>query len=37
MVNFRRPENDLSSGSFGEITRTRGDPRVIQFGLKLRF
>ena len=37
MVNFRRPESDLTSGSFGEITRTRGGPRVIQFGLKLRF
>ena len=37
MVTFRRPENDLTSSSFGEITRTRGGPRVIQFGLKLRF
>ena len=36
-VTFRPPRRDLSSGGFGEITRTRGGPRVIQFGLKLRF
>jgi Carboxypeptidase regulatory-like domain len=34
---FRNPARDLSGGNFGEITRTRGGPRVIQFGLKLRF
>jgi hypothetical protein len=34
---FRAPENDMSEGSFGEIEQTRGGPRVIQFGLKLRF
>jgi hypothetical protein len=34
---FRNPANDLSGGDFGEITRTRGGPRVIQLGLKLRF
>lgn len=36
-VSFRNPENDLSDGDFGEITETRGGPRVIQLGLKLRF
>ena len=34
---FRNPESDLSSGDFGEITRTRGGPRVFQLGMKLRF
>jgi hypothetical protein len=34
---FRNPASDLSGGDFGEITRTRGGPRVIQLGLKLRF
>ena len=34
---FRNPESDLSSGDFGQITRTRGGPRVIQLGLKFRF
>jgi hypothetical protein len=34
---FRNPESDLSAGDFGEITRTRGGPRVIQLGMKLRF
>jgi hypothetical protein len=36
-VTFRPPENDLSESSFGEIDETRGGPRVIQLGLKLRF
>ena len=36
-VSFRQPENDLDEGDFGRIRRTRGGPRVIQFGLKLRF
>ena len=34
---FRNPESDLSAGDFGEITRTRGGPRVFQLGVKLRF
>jgi hypothetical protein len=34
---FRTPERDMAESSFGEIDRTRGGPRVIQFGLKLRF
>lgn len=36
-VSFRPPENDMSESSFGEIDETRGGPRVIQLGLKLRF
>jgi hypothetical protein len=34
---FRNPESNLSSGEFGEITRTYGGPRVVQLGVKLRF
>jgi hypothetical protein len=34
---FRNPDSDLGSGGFGEITRTRGGPRVIQLALKLLF
>jgi hypothetical protein len=34
---FRNPARDLSGSDFGEITRTRGGPRVIQLSLKLRF
>jgi hypothetical protein len=30
-------ENNLSESSFGGIGETRGGPRVIQLGLKLRF
>ncbi|MCI0391271.1 MAG: TonB-dependent receptor [Acidobacteria bacterium] len=36
-VTFRNPDRSLPNASFGQITRTRGGPRVIQFGLKLRF
>ncbi len=36
-VTFRNPERNWTNASFGQITRTRGGPRVIQFGLKLRF
>ena len=36
-VCFRNPENNLTESSFGEIDETRGGPRVIQLGLKLRF
>lgn len=36
-ANFRNPGRDLSGATFGQITRTRGGPRVIQLGLKLRF
>jgi hypothetical protein len=34
---FRNPGRDISSATFGRITRTRGGPRVIQLGVKLRF
>jgi hypothetical protein len=34
---FRNPDRDMSNASFGEITRTRGGPRVIQLALKLMF
>jgi hypothetical protein len=34
---FRNPARDLSGSNFGQITRTRGGPRVIQLGLKYRF
>jgi hypothetical protein len=36
-VTFREPERTFNAASFGEITRTRGGPRVIQLGVKLRF
>ena len=34
---FRNPVRDISAADFGQITRTRGGPRVIQLGLKYRF
>ena len=34
---FRNPASDLSGSNFGQITRTRGGPRVVQLGLKFRF
>jgi hypothetical protein len=37
-VNFANPNADLTDETdFGQITRTVGAPRVMQFGLKLRF
>ncbi len=39
-VNFDNPNTNVSGGGFGRITRTHpnaGDPRIIQFGLKLNF
>lgn len=38
LVNFANPNSDLSDETdFGQITRTVGAPRVMQFGAKLRF
>jgi hypothetical protein len=34
---FRNPARDISAANFGQITRTRGGPRVIQLGIKFRF
>jgi hypothetical protein len=34
---FRNPVSDLGAANFGQITRTRGGPRLIQLGIKLRF
>jgi hypothetical protein len=37
-VNFATPANDLQDATdFGKITNTIGGPRVMQFGLKLKF
>jgi hypothetical protein len=37
-VNFANPNGDLTDETdFGQITRTVGAPRVMQFGVKLRF
>lgn len=34
---FGLPDGNLSSGSFGRISRLAGDPRLMQFALKLYF
>jgi hypothetical protein len=34
---FANPDGNFSDSTFGEVTKTREDPRVIQFGLKLFF
>lgn len=36
-VNFNIPVTDIFSPSFGQITRTVGNPRLMQFALKLNF
>jgi hypothetical protein len=39
-TNFGNPNTNASSGGFGTITGTHGflgDPRIIQFGLKVLF
>jgi hypothetical protein len=34
---FRNPVSDLGDANFGQITRTRGGPRLVQLGVKLRY
>jgi hypothetical protein len=34
---FAQPNGVLGSATFGRITATASDPRVLQFGLKLNF
>ena len=36
-THFGVPNNDVTSGQFGQITSLAGDPRVMQFALKLIF
>jgi hypothetical protein len=36
-VNFADPITDIFSPSFGQITRTIGNPRLMQFAVKLNF
>jgi len=36
-VLFGQPSNNFSSGSAGKITSLSGDPRVMQFALRLSF
>jgi hypothetical protein len=35
--NFNQPNGDISSGNPGQITWTQGNPRVVQFSLRLAF
>jgi hypothetical protein len=37
MVNFASPTGSIASSGFGGIKATEGNPRVIQFGIKLVF
>ncbi len=37
LVNFASPSGASTSSNFGVITATDGNPRVIQFGLKVVF
>jgi hypothetical protein len=34
---FAAPVTDVSTSNFGEVNGTRGQPRVVQLGLKLMF
>jgi len=37
MVSFSNPNSSIASTSFGVITATEGNPRIVQFALKLMF
>jgi hypothetical protein len=37
MVSFASPNGSIASTSFGIITATEGNPRIVQFALKLLF
>jgi hypothetical protein len=37
MVNFGNPSGAITSSSFGVIKSTTGNPRILQFALKLAF
>jgi hypothetical protein len=37
MVNFASPTGSIASSGFGGIKATEGNPRVIQFAMKLVF
>jgi len=36
-THFGLPSQDVSSGTFGQISNLAGDPRVMQFALKFHF
>jgi len=36
-THFGVPNNDVTSGQFGQITNLAGDPRIMQFALKFIF
>ena len=36
-VNFADPITDIFSPSFGQVTRTIGNPRLMQFAAKINF
>jgi hypothetical protein len=35
--NWGNPNTNFASGSFGRITASAGDPRIVQFGIKYGF